>query len=1146
MFTHLHVHSEFSLLDGACRIKDLVSRVKELGQTAVAVTDHGVMFGAVTFYKEAKAAGIKPIIGCEVYVAPRTRHDKTVEDKSPFHLVLLCENETGYQNLIKLVSIGFTEGFYNRPRVDREVLALYSEGLIALSACIAGELPDRLMSGDYEGAKRVAHDYEGIFGKGNFFIEIQNHGLEEQKRILPLLMRLSKETGIPLAATNDAHYIKREHSFTQKVLNCISTNHTINEQNDMALGTDEFYIKSEDEMLSLFSSCPEAVHNTAEIANRCNVSFEFGVSKLPLFTAPTGEDNKTYFIRLCNEGFHKRYGDTPPDGYRERLLMEMSVIERMGYIDYFLIVADFISFARSKGIPVGPGRGSGAGSIAAFCLYITNIDPMRYDLLFERFLNPERVSMPDFDIDFCYERRGEVIDYVNEKYGQSHVAQIITFGTMAARAAIRDVGRALGLPYQSVDRVAKMIPFELGITLDRALELSPDLKAVYGREFRELIDTARGLEGIPRHSSTHAAGVVITRGEVSDYVPLARNEQTIVTQYPMNILEELGLLKMDFLGLRTLTVIADTEGYIRHRQPDFSIENIPLDDRAVYDMLSQGLSEGVFQFESGGMRGVLMGLGPESIEDLIAIISLYRPGPMESIPKYIDNKKNPSHVRYKHPLLEPILKVTYGCIVYQEQVMQICRSLAGYSYGRADLVRRAMSKKKADVMEKEREGFVAGAIKNGVSKEVANDIFDEMAGFAAYAFNKSHAGAYAVVSYQTAYLKCHHTAEYMAALMTSVLYHTSKLTEYMGECAKLKIKVLPPDINTSMWSFTMTGDTISFGLLAVKNIGRGFIDDIIKERGNGRFLDLYDFLKRMKSADNGETALNRRAVENLIRAGAFDGMKENRRTMMLNLDIILKRVSSKERYYIEGQMDIFASFGNNIEEYTFTHYDEFSSKEKLTMEKEATGMYLSGHPILGYSHLYDRNAALPIGRLTGDEGQSLDGTQVTVLGIVTARKTNVTKKGELMAFITLEDMSGELEALVFPSVYEHCRTLIDGDDVLICSGRLSVTEEERKLLCSEILPAPVSDSPVVGTTSLNGGNNEKSGLYIKLPAKNSREFEHVCPILTENRGDVPVFMYFSDEKKLAKAPGQLWVTVTEELLRSLREAAGDENVVMRD
>ena len=858
-FTHLHLHTEYSLLDGACRLDDLLDRAVELGMDSIAITDHGVMYGAVDFYKKAKARGIKPIIGCECYLASRGRKDKVhALDNERYHLVLLCENATGYQNLISMVSKAWTEGFYTKPRIDRELLEQYHEGIIALSACLAGEIPRALIADDYERAKEKALWYNKVFGQGNFYLELQNHGIREQKQIEPMLIRLSKETGIPLVATNDTHYVRKEDSKIQQVLICIATNTTLGQGNGLEFDSDEFYLKSEEEMHELFSHVPEAIENTQIIADRCNYDFEFGNTKLPHFEVPDGRDHFEWFREQCYAGMYRNYGDNPPKEYFDRLNYELDVINKMGYVDYFLIVHDFIRYAKSKGIPVGPGRGSGAGSIAAYCIGITGIDPMKYNLLFERFLNPERVSMPDFDVDFCYERRGEVIDYVIEKYGADHVAQIVTFGTLAARAAIRDVGRAMGIPYNIVDNVSKQVPRELNITIQKALKKSPEFRSLYesSDEIKSLIDTSMKVEGMPRHTSTHAAGVVITRDPVASYVPLALNDNSPVTQYTMTTLEELGLLKMDFLGLRTLTVINDAVKMIRLKDNSFDINRIDIADKATYEMMASGQTEGVFQFESAGMKSVLIGLKPVDIEDLIAVISLYRPGPMDSINTYIENRHHPEKTVYKTEKLREILEVTYGCMIYQEQVMQIFRSLAGYSYGRADIVRRAMSKKKHDVMEKERKNFIYGivredgtvecdgCVKRGIPAEVANDIFDDMSSFASYAFNKSHATAYAYVAYQTAYLKCHYPCEFMAALLSSVLDNTDKVTEYTDECNRIGIKILPPNVNESNDNFTVSNGNIRFGMLAIKNLGRSFIRNIISERNAGKFTSFYNFCSR--------------------------------------------------------------------------------------------------------------------------------------------------------------------------------------------------------------------------------------------------------------------------------------------------------------
>ena len=961
-FTHLHLHTEYSLLDGACRLDDLLDRAVELGMDSIAITDHGVMYGAVDFYKKAKARGIKPIIGCECYLASRGRKDKVhALDNERYHLVLLCENATGYQNLISMVSKAWTEGFYTKPRIDRELLEQYHEGIIALSACLAGEIPRALIADDYERAKEKALWYNKVFGQGNFYLELQNHGIREQKQIEPMLIRLSKETGIPLVATNDTHYVRKEDSKIQQVLICIATNTTLGQGNGLEFDSDEFYLKSEEEMHELFSHVPEAIENTQIIADRCNYDFEFGNTKLPHFEVPDGRDHFEWFREQCYAGMYRNYGDNPPKEYFDRLNYELDVINKMGYVDYFLIVHDFIRYAKSKGIPVGPGRGSGAGSIAAYCIGITGIDPMKYNLLFERFLNPERVSMPDFDVDFCYERRGEVIDYVIEKYGADHVAQIVTFGTLAARAAIRDVGRAMGIPYNIVDNVSKQVPRELNITIQKALKKSPEFRSLYesSDEIKSLIDTSMKVEGMPRHTSTHAAGVVITRDPVASYVPLALNDNSPVTQYTMTTLEELGLLKMDFLGLRTLTVINDAVKMIRLKDNSFDINKIDIADKATYEMMASGQTEGVFQFESAGMKSVLIGLKPVDIEDLIAVISLYRPGPMDSINTYIENRHHPEKTVYKTEKLREILEVTYGCMIYQEQVMQIFRSLAGYSYGRADIVRRAMSKKKHDVMEKERKNFIYGivredgtvecdgCVKRGIPAEVANDIFDDMSSFASYAFNKSHATAYAYVAYQTAYLKCHYPCEFMAALLSSVLDNTDKVTEYTDECNRIGIKILPPNVNESNDNFTVSNGNIRFGMLAIKNLGRSFIRNIISERNAGKFTSFYNFCSRMHGSD-----FNKRAVESLIKSGALDGLGANRRQMLMAMNEIIDELDSKKRRNVEGQIGLFDSVGGeSYSESALKFFDEFPQSELLAMEKSTTGLYLSGHPMASHAEL---------------------------------------------------------------------------------------------------------------------------------------------------------------------------------------------------
>ena len=1154
-FAHLHVHTEYSLLDGACRIPALVARAKELGQQSLAITDHGVMYGVIDFYKECKKQGIQPVIGCEVYVAPRTRFDKVHRiDTSPYHLVLLCKNAAGYQNLIAMVSKASIEGFYSKPRVDLELLRTYHEGLICLSACLAGQIPRRLLERDYDAAKETALLYRDIFGPENYYLEVQDHGILEQKQILPDLYRLSEETGIPLVATNDVHYIRQEDHRAQSILVCIQTNHTVNDKSDMEFQTQEFYLKSRAEMEALFADHPEALDNTVKIAEQCQLDFTFGVTKLPFYKAPTDEDNVTYFKRMCYEGMVRHYGEHPQKQIRDRLEYELGVIIQMGYVDYYLIVYDFIHYAKTHDIPVGPGRGSGAGSLCAYCIGITGIDPIRYNLLFERFLNPERVSMPDFDIDFCYEKRQQVIDYVVAKYGTDHVAQIITFGTMAARGAIRDVGRAMAVPYAQVDAVAKLVPNELHMTLDKALTASKDLKQQYDTDstIHELIDMARKLEGMPRHASTHAAGVVITRDPVDTYVPVQKNEEAILTQFPMTTLEELGLLKMDFLGLRTLTVISDAEKMIRRYQPDFSISQIPPDDEKVFQMLSAGLTEGVFQFESGGMRNVLVGLRPESIEDLIAVISLYRPGPMDSIPKYIENRHHPEKVTYKHPKLASILDVTYGCIVYQEQVMQICRELAGFSYGRADLVRRAMSKKKADVMQQERQNFiyglydedgtcqVKGCVHNGVSEEIASDIFNEMSSFASYAFNKSHAAAYAVVAYQTAYLKCHYPKEFMAALLTSVLDSTSKVTSYIDECARLKIPVLPPDIAQSGMGFTVSDEGIRFGLLAIKNLGRSVIADVIREREAAPFQNFNDFCERMHGRD-----LNRRAMESLIKCGAFDRMNPNRRQLLAGYEAISSSLDAVKQKNLDGQLGFFDTMaGTAREEYVFPDVEDFPFMERLNLEKEVTGMYLSGHPLGEYADLIPRLGTAKISHVALEE---YDNKQVDILCIVSARQSKATRSGDTMAFLTVEDTTGAMEVLVFPKILQRYGQLLTVGSVVVLSGRISVREEEdAKLLCEKAVTiqdrlAWRSGSPV-RKPNAGAGSGKRPGLYLRIPSRQGREMEKAQNLLEIFEGTTPVYVFFQDTQKVGLAPRSMWVFPNDVLLGQLTEILGEGNV----
>ena len=1152
-FVHLHLHTEYSLLDGACRIGDVLDRAAELGQTAMAITDHGVMYGVIDFYKAAKQRGIKPIIGCECYVAPRSRHDKIHGlDSERFHLILLCKNETGYRNLIAMVSESWTNGFYTKPRIDWELLQAHHEGLICLSACLAGEVPRALQRGDYASAKEIALRYRDLFGADNYYLEIQNHGIRAQMEINPDLIRLSRETGIGLVATNDVHYVRKPDARIQQVLICIQTNHLLGEDTGLEFESDNFYLKSEDEMASLFPQCPEAVENTARIAERCNVEFTFGVTKLPHFDVPDGRDHFDWFREQCYLGLFRRYGDAPSQNAIDRLEYELDVIRRMGYVDYYLIVHDFIAYARSKGIPVGPGRGSGAGSLAAYCIGITGIDPLQYNLLFERFLNPERVSMPDFDVDFCIERRGEVIDYVNEKYGADHVAQIVTFGTLAARAAIRDVGRVLGMSYAQVDKVAKLVPNELKITIGSALEKSKELQELVqtDAQVRDLIDTARSVEGMPRNTSTHAAGVVIARDPVSTYVPLAKNDDVVVTQFTMTTLEELGLLKIDFLGLRNLTVIHDAVQMIRVQRPDFSLEQIDFTDRSVYDMLAKGFTEGVFQFESPGMRSTLMGLVPESLEDLIAVISLYRPGPMDSIPRYIENRHHPERITYKTPMLESILRVTYGCMIYQEQVMQIFQKLAGYSFGRADIVRRAMSKKKHDVMEREREVFIhglvrddgsvecEGAVRRGVDAATANSIFDDMSSFASYAFNKSHAAAYAYIAYQTAWLKNKYPKEFLAAILSSVLDRADKVAAYIAECGRLGITILPPSVNESFARFTVHGSGIRFGLLAIKNIGRGLIDRIIAEReSGGRFTSFYGFCKRMHGKD-----FNRRAVESLIQSGALDGLDANRHQMLIVLQDVLDDLDDERRRSVEGQIGFFDLSGVKAAAPKLPDAAELPREELLSMEKAVTGLYISGHPMAKYAQYSASVHAEPIASLLREDSGYQDGDAVCVFGILTAVKKKITRSNDTMAFVTLEDRSGSLEALVFPKLLSANGHLIAEGRIVVVHGKLSIREDEDvKLVCDHI-EAFVPDA-AEPTRSAQPRKQQRKGLFLRMPDTSCPQRIAAEKMMRIFEGNTRVYYYYLDSGMYDPQPPEKSVDMNPPLLRELERLFGKENVV---
>ncbi len=1172
-FTHLHVHTEFSLLDGACRIENLLDKAAGLGQHAVAITDHGVMYGVIEFYNAALKKGIKPIIGCEVYVAQRTRFDKVHGlDNERYHLTLLCENNTGYQNLLKIVSESWVNGFYTKPRVDAELLARYSEGIIALSGCLAGEVSRALDRNDYDEARSVALKYRNIFGKDNYFLEIQNHGLDEQQRINPLLIRLSQETGIPLVATNDAHYINKEDSEMQRILICIQTNHTVDEDTGLEFSTNEFYIKSEEEMLRAFPEIPEAVYNTQLIADRCNVEIEFGKTKLPHFDVPDKRDHFEWFSQMCFNGLKAKFANgIIPDEYRNRLQYELDVINRMGYVDYYLIVHDFVRFAKGKGIPVGPGRGSGAASLAAYSIGITGIDPIKYGLLFERFLNPERVSMPDFDIDFCYERRQEVIDYVIGKYGADHVAQIVTFGTMAAKAAIRDVGRAMGISYSVVDNVSKQVPRGINVTIADALEKSPDFRALYNSndEMKRLIDMAKRVEGMPRHASTHAAGVVITKDPVESYVPLAKNDEAVVTQFTMTTLERLGLLKMDFLGLRTLTVIDYTVKMIKRKLPDFSLDDIPDNDPETFAMICSGQTEGMFQFESPGMRGVTVALQPTKLEDLIAIVSLYRPGPMDSIPAYISNRHNPQKIKYKTPALKDILDVTYGCMVYQEQVMQICRAVAGYTYGRADIVRRAMSKKKHDVMKLERKNFLygvidengnvecEGAIKRGVDEKTANEIFDEMSSFASYAFNKAHAAAYAFVAYQTAWLKCHYPCEFMAAMLTSILDSSDKVAQYINECNRLSIKVLPPHVNSSEMGFYSDGKSIRFGLLAIKNLGRGFISQIILERKlNGEYSGLYDFCLRVHGKD-----FNRRSIESLIKSGALDGLGANRRQMMLVLPEIIEELDNSRHRNISGQIGFFDLLSEDEEasrsttKIDYPDVEEFPVSSLLKSEKEITGLYLSGHPMAEYTALAKMiKSARSVDLAQSEEdGSALykDNQDVKILAMIGSFTKKLTKNDSSMGILSLEDVYGSVDAIAFPKTLAEFPGLIYEGSIAVFHGRLSLREDKPPTVvirmiepCPPNVTAQVDETPVAAEVT---PKKKKRGLFLRFDNRSTPQIAECEKLLAIFDGNVPLYYYFADTKEyenIRRFGGG--IDVNDVLLRELRIILGHSDVIFNE
>jgi len=1162
-FVHLHVHTEFSLLDGACRIRDLPRIVKEMGQTACAITDHGVMYGAVDFYRACKAEGIKPIIGCEVYVTPpgRSRFDKIHEfDAESRHLVLLCENEEGYRNLSYMVSMAWTDGFNIKPRIDMALLREHSGGLIALSACLAGEIPKRLRNGEYENAKNYALQMAELFGPDHFYLELQDHGIRDQAIVNRNLLRLHEETGIPLVCTNDAHYLRKEDAEAHDVLLCIQTGKTLDDENRMRYEPRNFYLRSEAEMQELFAEYEDAVSNTEKIADMCNLDFTFGKYHLPEFQLPPGYDSFSYMKKLCDEGYRRRYGDD--DQYRYQLEYEQDMIEKMGFTDYFLIVSDFVRYAKSVDIPVGPGRGSAAGSMVSYCLDITDIDPMQYSLYFERFLNPERVSMPDIDMDFGDTRRGEVVEYVRRKYGDDHVAQIVTFGTMAARGVIRDVGRVMNIPYAEVDQIAKQVPNTLHITLEDALRYSKPLSELYDNDeqVRKLIDTARALEGMPRHASTHAAGVVITKRPVYEYVPLAKNDESVVCQYVMTTLEELGLLKMDFLGLRNLTVLDDAVKMVQEQRPDFRLEDIPEDDKETFEMISRGQTAGVFQMESTGMTGVCVGLKPQNIEDITAIIALYRPGPMDSIPRFIACKHDPKLISYKHPSLEPILSITYGCIVYQEQVIQIFQQLGGYSLGQADMVRRAISKKKADQIKREKDAFIhgdaargiAGCVANGIPEATAEAIYQEIYDFANYAFNKAHAVSYAVVAYQTAWFKCHYPKEYMAALLTSVLDNSDKIAGYINECKDCGIALLPPDINSSADRFTVEEGGIRFGLVAIKNIGRGFIQSVMRERENGVFTSLHDFCTRMMGSD-----MNKRAVENLIRAGAFDTTGARRSQLIRVYESVMDSVAAQQRQNLEGQIDFFSmAMGNTsntsgVKEVHLPDIPEFTAQELMMMEKETTGLYLSGHPMDQYRDVVRRMNTPSIAAILEDFSQEggpkrfADNQRITICGVVSSSKTKTTKNNSLMAYVVVEDDTASMELLCFSRVLDTCGAYLKENQAVVVKGKLSVRDEKApQIMCDSVYPLSVAESelpPVEAAPVSEEKRVAGNTLFLKFPSIDDPSVRRMKLVFNMFPGNTPVKMVMADTRKVYGTQ----VLLHKALIDEAKEILGPENVVVQ-
>ena len=1159
-FAHLHLHTEYSLLDGACRIKKLPALIKELGMDACAITDHGVLYGVVDFYTACQDAGVHPVIGCEMYLCPNM-DEKVYANREYSHLILLCENNTGYQNLMYLCSEAFMRGFYYKPRIDYQLLREHSEGLICLTACLSGDLPKLLLDGRIAEAEKYTREMAALFGPDHFYIEIMDHGISEEKRLLPRIIDMSERTGVPLVVTNDCHYMRREDAETQEVLMCIQTGKTLDDENRMRMDTDQLYVKSEDEMLALFPGHADAVQRAHDIAMRCNVTFDFNTVHLPHFPVPEGETSDTLLRKLVEEGFAKRYAADDPVA-RERLEYEIGVITQMGYVDYFLIVWDFVKFAKDAGIMVGPGRGSGAASIVAYCLNITQLDPIRYNLTFERFLNPERVSMPDIDMDFCYERRQEVINYVAHKYGQDHVCQIITFGTMAARGVIRDVGRVLGYTYAETDQIAKQVPMDLGMTLEKALTLSTELKAGYENDprIKRLIDISLKLEGMPRHASTHAAGVLITGEPAVHFVPLQTNEDVVTTQFPMGIIGKLGLLKMDFLGLRTLTVIRDTLDLMRSQGVNMKPEDIPTDDPAIYQMISQGDTDGVFQLEGGGMRTFLTNMQPENFEDIIAAISLYRPGPMESIPRYIAGKRDPASVHYETPQLAPILDVTYGCMVYQEQVMQIVRDLAGYSYGRSDLVRRAMAKKKKDVMAAERKNFVygsekehvPGAVNRGVPAAVAEHIFDEMTAFASYAFNKAHAACYAVVAVQTGWLKYYYPAEFMAAMMNSVVGNAAKVAAYIQYCRKKDIPVLPPHVNFSDRKFTVETNKegvkcVRMGMSGVKNVGNSAVDAIVQERKlSGPYRDVFEFCRRIDSE-----AVNKRAVESLIMAGCFDHMGATRLQCMRVFDQALEANSAKRRQNVVGQISLFDMGQPTADlaiEDTYPDVGEYPYKQLLSMEKEMTGVYVSGHPLDEYRKeleaLEINTAWVAELKERPDAGIDEDGRQVVMGGILTALRPKATKKGAMMGFITLEDLTGQIECLLFPRIFERYSKLLELDMPVLLTGHLSVREEEdTKLLVDVVEPLVQLPPPEEPMSDIERAKRSPVKLYLRMQRS---QMDEVKEVLQRQPGKVPVYMNFPDEGITLLAPRDWWCEDAEDMLATLMTTLPEKDMKVVD